>query len=240
MNNRKRSKISNEKEGSIRRWEDLDQNILKIIFKHVTCKIKIFNFTLSNSSEELLCNVSKVCRSWQLACFNLLFWSDPNTLDFSDFTSSLGFANKQIWSREDEDVLRRQWRRVVRIVLMEGNDGNGLPLEQWRRSITKIFIPACLGRILQDQDLLFIAQRTPGVVSLIVSESSGITRPGFAKAMRYWKNVTHLGLGETARNIDFILEIGKSCPQLVTLEFSSKSFFEIDTAVEIWLAEGLN
>ncbi|OMO60717.1 hypothetical protein CCACVL1_23925 [Corchorus capsularis] len=92
------------------RWEDLDPDIVKIIFSLVP-------------SADLLCNVSRVCRSLQLAYWDTLFWSDPKTLDLSCFSNTSKLKN------------------LMRIIMMEGNDAYGNPLESWRQSISKIVIP---------------------------------------------------------------------------------------------------
>ncbi|OMO63629.1 F-box/LRR-repeat protein [Corchorus olitorius] len=127
-------------------------------------------------------------------------------------------------------LLRRVWPRIARNIL-EGEDAD------WRRSLTKIFIPAPLCFVVGDEDLLLMAERTPGVESLILFGSSGITRRGFAKALLYWRNVTHLGVGERdlslwrmTMDIEFLEEIGKSCPKLATLEISSSTRLETDAA----------
>ncbi|OMO93951.1 hypothetical protein COLO4_16618 [Corchorus olitorius] len=172
------------------RWEDLDQNILKSIFNLVP-------------STDLFRNVSRVCRSWQLACLDTLFWSDSKTLDLSCFSDTSKLKN------------------MIRII-MEGNDAYGIPLESWRQSISKIVIPFNL--VLSDC-LLFIATRTPGVESLSVLNLDCLKMEDFARAMSYWKNITHLAVRsrQWRRNIAsidrWIEVIGKSCPQLRTLEF---------------------
>ncbi|OMO84825.1 hypothetical protein CCACVL1_10624 [Corchorus capsularis] len=224
MNRSKRCKVSIDKnrESCSRRWEDLDYNILRVIFNLV-------------SDKDLLCNVTGVCRSWQRACLDLLFWSDPKAkaLDFRNLTSSLGIKKEtgMVFS-EGVDLLRRVWPRIARNILEgEGEDAD------WGRSLTKIFIPAPLCFVLVDEDLVSMAERTPGVESLILFGSSGITRGGFAKAMVYWRNVTHLGLGErssslwkTTMDMEILEEMGKSCPKLATLEIRSSTRLETEAA----------
>ncbi|OMO60716.1 F-box/LRR-repeat protein [Corchorus capsularis] len=108
---------------------------------------------------------------------------------------------------------------------MKGNDAYGNPLESWRQSISKIVIPFDL--VVSDNSLLFIATRTPGVESLSVLNLDGLTKEGFgfARAMCYWKNITHLAVGYHQWGWNVSIEvIGKSCPQLRTLEFHGNLF----------------
>ncbi|OMO63125.1 hypothetical protein CCACVL1_22478 [Corchorus capsularis] len=132
----------------LRRWEDLDFDVLATIFSAVPTK-------------DLFRNVSFVCRSWRLACWDVLFWSETKTLDFNDFAACLAV---QFWKLSKPKPklgdLKRKWMRQVESI-MEGNgyDRNGFPLEIWRRSITRIFIPDHFILLENNHLLASIAQR---------------------------------------------------------------------------------
>ncbi|KAF2301987.1 hypothetical protein GH714_031145 [Hevea brasiliensis] len=112
-----------------RRWEELDSNILGKIF-----------YTIPN--RDLFCNVSSVCQSWMLVCWDILFWRH-NTVDLTPALKASANFNYRIMSK----LLR---------TVMEGNDANGFPLEQWRLSVKTVLVPEGLNII--DEHLQYIAK----------------------------------------------------------------------------------
>ncbi|XP_031280853.1 putative F-box/LRR-repeat protein 23 [Pistacia vera] len=72
--------------------------------------------------------------------------------------------------------------------------------------------------IISDE-LLYLAERTPGLESLVLSRLSRISREGFAKALSNWKNVKQICFGRFS-GIYFkqiIEEIGRNCTELTSL-----------------------
>ncbi|OMO58732.1 hypothetical protein CCACVL1_25394 [Corchorus capsularis] len=215
----------------LRRWEDLDSKILKNIFDRVP-------------SSDLFFKVSLVCRPWHLACWYTLFWSDPKTLDFSRYRHGFGLG---LFGTEVDDMdivygseirVQHGMKNFVSFLtrIMEGNDANGNPLDRWRQSISKIIIPFKLAYIFDDCHLRSIAKRTPAVESLSLMATIEITVAGFAKATRYWENITHLAVGFCHPRypcVKMIEQIGKSYPQLTSIEFCSRDHKEFCVGMKI-------
>lgn len=57
-------------------WEDMDQYLLQKIFQSLNAK-------------ELLLIVCLVCQSWRLACWEVLFWKDNETLGFNNLANQV-------------------------------------------------------------------------------------------------------------------------------------------------------
>ncbi|OMO89435.1 hypothetical protein CCACVL1_07830 [Corchorus capsularis] len=223
----------------LRRWEELDGNILKNIFKRVP-------------SSDLILKVRGVCRPWHLACWDTLFWSDPKTLDFSSFCSAFGFGRKKheilvdiskVYVRHRMEKFKRFLTRIMELG-DHGNDAYGNPLDRWSKSIKKIVIPIQLADILTDDHLVLIAERTPAVETLSLLATIKITVAGFARATSYWKNISHLAVGFCHLKcpyVEMIEQIGKSYPQLTTMEFCSRAptSFRVDMPIAQAIARGL-
>lgn len=147
-------KISGEMmEESSRRWEDLDTHILK----------KIFSFSDSPG------NVLRVCHSWRLCCYDILFW-EHNVLDLSPIVAALGKVDsfsgrsfrlrrlilKNVSLMEGFKHIDNKLMKLLESILY-GKDVFGISLEHWRLSIRSLFIPEDLE--ISNQHLLYIAER---------------------------------------------------------------------------------
>lgn len=141
------------KEGSLRRWENLDPHILK----------KIFSFT------DLPGNFLRVCQSWRLCCWDILFW-EQNEIDLSPIMAALrnvdSFSGISFKLRHliPKNVQLLDGFKDIDVELMKllesiffGKDAFGISLEHWRLSIKSILIPKYLE--ISDHHLLYIAER---------------------------------------------------------------------------------
>ncbi|XP_031254796.1 F-box/LRR-repeat protein At3g48880-like [Pistacia vera] len=206
------SKMQESSPPGLRRWEDLDINILKNIFRSIDI-------------QELALCVSPVCYSWRLACWDVLFWG-KNLLDFSLIKASaipeyVGVEEGLI--SENIELKDENLREPLQMIL-NGKDAYGFPLENWRLSIESIIIPEDV--VISDETLLHLANRTPNLESLALFSSSRITVGGFIQAIQSWKNVKHMNFGESqgindgAFFTEIVKEMGKNCPDLKTLFLS--------------------
>ncbi|KAJ0102109.1 hypothetical protein Patl1_05799 [Pistacia atlantica] len=190
-----------------RKWENLDIDLLNKIYSYIPIS-------------ELSSNVCSVCKSWQLGCWEFLFWR-KNMLDLSlamPFIGNLDSGTER--SMVNRDIIREWFMHVdVKLMkllksLMNGKDAHGLSLEYWRSSIKDIFIPKDLD--ISDELLLYLAERTPGLESLVLSRLSRISREGFAKALKNAKVVL------------------KSLPKLKTIKFEGACLFRGESYSLLW------
>ncbi|XP_031280010.1 uncharacterized protein LOC116138437 [Pistacia vera] len=217
-------------EESSRRWEDLDTHILK----------KIFSFSDSPG------NILRVCHSWRLCCFDILFW-EHNVLDLSPLVAAPGKVDsfsgrsfrlrrlipKNVSSMAGFKHIDNKLMKLLESILY-GKDVFGISLEHWRLSIRSLFIPKDLE--ISNQHLLYIAERTPRLESLTVLGTSRITSGGFANAVCNWKHVKHIILGHitSSQCFTYILEeIGRVCRELRTLNVRGRLRFQASTAYDV-------
>ncbi|KAF2290059.1 hypothetical protein GH714_001675 [Hevea brasiliensis] len=106
------------------------------------------------------------------------------------------------------DWIQKSMSKLLRTV-MKGHDANGFCLEQWRSSVKTVLIPR--GFNITDENLLYMANRTPNLKRLVVEGSFRITEKGFAEAICDWKKVEHIVLRQVGQQ-SFLLG---SCKRLV-------------------------
>ncbi|KAJ4826355.1 hypothetical protein Tsubulata_008587 [Turnera subulata] len=201
---------------TLRRWENFDVTILKKIFGLLsTCEITE--------------NVPLVCRSWRLACLDLLYWSH-NALQLS--ASQLRIVSATLRMRNHPASFKglqmykfaESGRKLVDMLprIMEGNDAYGWSLDHWRQSIRTLSILGCL--LISDANLLYIARRTQGLETLQLLGSMRITTGGFAEAMPNWRNLKYLSLGYVFESSfpKIIKAIGNCCRGLMSLHLNHK------------------
>ncbi|KAL5802727.1 hypothetical protein ACOSQ4_031032 [Xanthoceras sorbifolium] len=154
---------------SLRRWEDLNPDILNKIFE---------NIPFSHLSSK----VSLVCYSWQLSCWHIICWRRRKVLDLSFINGALETIDSTTEKGYDYKAIK-----LMNLLesIMQRNDGYGL-------SIQNFFIPRDLE--ISDKHLVYIAERTVGLKDLFIWNCSTVTGEGFAKAMCNWKNVKCLYL----------------------------------------------
>ncbi|XP_031280854.1 vacuolar protein sorting-associated protein 36 [Pistacia vera] len=147
-----------------RKWENLDIDLLNKIYSYIPIS-------------ELSSNVCSVCKSWQLGCWEFLFWR-KNMLDLSlamPFIGNLDSGTER--SLVNRDIIREWFMHVdVKLMkllksLMNGKDAHGLSLEYWRSSIKDIFIPKDLD--ISDELLLYLAESTNNFFPSASVTSSG-------------------------------------------------------------------
>ncbi|CAK9161346.1 unnamed protein product [Ilex paraguariensis] len=212
-----------------RKWKDLDCNILKIIFD----QLHVY---------DLFASVSSVCLSWKSTCWDLLFWSNSmlelssaavylhnfNFMDIKSMEATVLLLTESFgnYSQLVEDDLKDVQLMKFLKSLMEGKDAYGNSLENWRQSIQTILIPSDLE--ITDQHLLYISERPPGLKSLFLEGASKITAKGFAEAIRSWKylDVIHLGEFDDQHYTQIIEEIGINCKGLEELHISKVTLSE--------------
>lgn len=124
-----RRKYKKRKQTGRRRWEDLDKDVLILIFSLM-------------KPEELVDSVSWVCSSWRLACWDTLLWKSENTLDFT----ALKWCRVDLW--ECFDSIRMRLMRVLKSIAFE---------EDRLTSVTSILFH--WGLPLTDKHLVYLAER---------------------------------------------------------------------------------
>ncbi|KAK1583685.1 hypothetical protein Q3G72_026107 [Acer saccharum] len=224
----KKIKVSGEREQEsswslgLRRWEDLSLDILKQIFNGV-------------SISDLSRNVSSVCHSWQFCCWLFLCW-ESNELNLRITEAALGVV-KETTAKPMNSIgvpcssTEKYAQALLDIKLMdmlksilEDNDYYGIYLANWRLSIQTVKIPENIQ--ISDEHLIYIAERTTGLVKLELLGSSRITARGFAKALYNWKNIEGICFGKLRHDYfdQVIEEIGKNCSMLQIISLRMPDF----------------
>lgn len=220
----------------------MDINILLIIFSKV-------------SSCDLFWNVSCVCKSWQSACWDFLFWS-TKSLDLITATrlrdlplpaAYLGVlyegGNSNFLGKLDEEY-NKMSAKLMRLLCSILGDGDNDPypsssLEHWRLSINAVFIPIDLH--ISDEHLLYIAERiNPSLEWLYLVGASKITYSCVAAVLSHWKDLKYLNVGPLKSEYltDIIKTIEIKCCNLKMLYIHSKDFcLNLENAVLLgnWL-----
>ncbi|KAI5655533.1 hypothetical protein M9H77_32720 [Catharanthus roseus] len=148
------------------KWENLPNNVL----------FHIFSFM---SMFDVVMNVSGVCKSLRIAS------ADPTlykTLDLTLFTTKFRFHPRFLaWSMKDQ--LSTRFMLFLNNVLNVDRCGN----------FTKIIFDSCT--FLNDDHLIFIAQRTPNLEHLVVLPNlPWITQKGLVTALRLWPKMESISI----------------------------------------------
>ncbi|CAK9161347.1 unnamed protein product [Ilex paraguariensis] len=216
-----------KEETQTRGWNKLNHDILVKIFRKLR-------------DEHLLVDVSMVCCSWEIACWDVLFWEG----DCHQLELGLGYK-KRLGRPMDYSEMEIRGMRLVKNI-MEGDKAYATPMNSWAHSLLCLLLDNDFP--VSDRILLYIAERTPQMRTIIFSRSQRIARRGFSRAIIHWKHIQYAILGPIAggcnQNIlkemgknwnmlqhlcfhidDFMVDehiaiaIGKSFPRLQTLEF---------------------
>ena len=125
-------KCRKRKQCSGRRWEDLDKDVLILIFSLMKDK-------------ELVETVSWVCSSWRLVCWDILLWKSENTLDFT--------ALKRSCRRDFCESYHSVATRLMSVLKSIAFEENRLT------SVTSMVFHWALP--LSDKHLVYLAERYP-------------------------------------------------------------------------------
>lgn len=173
-----------------RPWGKLDTNLLQKIFQLV-------------AAEDLLSEVCLVCRSWRSACWEVLFWKNYETLELNNLKRLLG----------PRIPYRRYPERLLQSLICMMNPH---ALES-QRCATNIEFPRHM--YLCDQDLIFIAERSPRLKRLVLPDTQLLTASSFTKAANIWRDLEEISFGPLLNlsGDQIIQEIGNMCKNLNTL-----------------------
>ncbi|CAL9108646.1 unnamed protein product [Musa textilis] len=170
-----------------RRWEDMDTDVLVKIFKEL------------NMIQ--LAPVSRVCRSWRMACSDPFIW---NTLDLGHLQSNFiqTTAPPYIWVDERSD------RRLTRILRMAMALSFG--------NVTYMIFHFNL--YMKDDHLSYISERSPCLRRLVMPAWNRITKVGICQAIRRWENLESLTMPSIPHPPYIMEEISRSCKNFSQLK----------------------
>ncbi|KHN26664.1 F-box/LRR-repeat protein At3g48880-like [Glycine soja] len=172
----------------IRRWEDLDIDILVKIFQ----LLDIF---------ELTSGISRVCSAWRMACCDPLLWK---TLDLSMLRSNFIKIPLEPFVYVDG----RSDRTLTRILKIS------LSLSQ-QSIMTLIFH---FNLYVSDEQLTYTAERCPQLRRLVLPAWNRIKKPGMCKAIRGWKELESLTMPSIANPPYILEEISTHCKNFSELK----------------------
>ncbi|WMV20458.1 hypothetical protein MTR67_013843 [Solanum verrucosum] len=172
----------------VRRWEDLDIDILLKIFQSVD----LF---------QLISIIPQVCRSWQLACSDQLLWK---TLDLSVMQSN--FIRITIPPYVYVDSLSREKLTHLLKICLNLSRGNILTL---------IFH---FNLYVDNNQLAYTAKRCPGLKRLVMPAWEKLEKATICSAFRKWKDLESLMMPSLEEPAYIIKKIGRSCKKLSELK----------------------
>ncbi|XP_061369543.1 F-box/LRR-repeat protein At3g48880 [Gastrolobium bilobum] len=166
---------------NIRRWEDLDIDILVKIFQ----LFDIFQLTSG---------IAHVCSSWRMACCDPLLW---RTLDLSMLRSNFIKIPLEPFVYVDG----RSDRTLTRLLKIS--------LSLSRQSIVTLIFHFNL--YVSDEQLTYTAERCPHVRRLVLPAWNRIKKTGMCKAIRGWKELESLTMPSIANPPYLLEEISTNC-----------------------------
>ncbi|KAM7272534.1 hypothetical protein ACFE04_027197 [Oxalis oulophora] len=172
----------------VRKWEDLDTDILIKIFK----SFDIF---------EITSGVARVCSAWRTAACDPMIW---NTLDLSlmksNFIKIPLEPHVYVDCRSDKTLTR-----VLKLCLSLSHGCIN----------TMIFH---FNLYVSDDHLTYTAERTPQLKRLVLPAWNRIKKTGMCKAIQCWKNLESLTMASIANPSHFMQEISYNCTNLRELK----------------------
>ncbi|XP_015070269.1 F-box/LRR-repeat protein At3g48880-like isoform X2 [Solanum pennellii] len=172
----------------VRRWEDLDINILVTILLY----LDIFQLTSV---------IPQVCRAWRLACCDPLLWI---TLDLSVLQSN--FIRLQVKPYVYVDSPSEE--------KLTGLLNNCLNLSRGNIQ-TLIFHP---NLYVNDNQLTTAAERCPRLKRLVMPSWDKIKKRTMCRAIHIWNDLESLTMPSIKNPARVIEEIGRSCQKFVALK----------------------
>ncbi|KAJ1391066.1 Leucine-rich repeat domain superfamily [Sesbania bispinosa] len=173
---------------NIRRWEDLDIDILVKIFQ----LLDIF---------ELTSGIAHVCSAWRMACCDPLLWK---TLDLSMLRSNFIKIPLEPFVYVDG----RSDRTLTRLLKIS--------LSLSRQSIVTLIFHFNL--YVSDEQLTYTAERCPQLRRLVLPAWNRIKRTGMCKAIRGWKDLESLTMPSIANPPYLLEEISTHCKNFSELK----------------------
>ncbi|KAF7813274.1 F-box/LRR-repeat protein [Senna tora] len=173
---------------SVRRWEDLDIDILVKIFQ----LLDIFQLTSG---------IAHVCSAWRMACCDPLLWK---TLDLSMLKSNFIKIPLEpfvyVDGRSDTTLTRLL---KISLSLSRGNIR------------TLIFH---FNLYISDDQLTYTAERCPKLRRLVLPAWNRIKKTGMCKAIRGWKDLESLTMPSIAHPSYLLEEIATNCQNFSELK----------------------
>ncbi|XP_061997239.1 F-box/LRR-repeat protein At3g48880-like isoform X2 [Rosa rugosa] len=166
---------------AVRRWEDLETDILVKIFQ----SFDVF---------ELTSGIAHVCSGWRLACCDPLLWK---TLDLSMMKSNFIKIPSEPYVYVD-DPSDKLLSRLLKISMSLS-----------RGNITTLIFHFNL--YVSDDQLTYTAERCPKLKRLVLPGWNRIKKTGICKAISCWKDLESLTMPSIANPPYFIEEIAKNC-----------------------------
>lgn len=177
-----------EGEPVLRRWEDLDIDVLVKIFQ----SFDIF---------ELTSGIPQVCSTWRLACCDPLLW---RTLNLSNLKSNFIKIPLEPYVYVDG----RSDKTLTRILKLALNLSRG--------SISTLIFHFNL--YISDEQLTYTAERCPGLKRLVMPAWNRIKKTGICKAIRMWEDLESLTMPSIANPPYLMEEIAKNCKNFAELK----------------------
>ncbi|OVA11867.1 hypothetical protein BVC80_1645g8 [Macleaya cordata] len=177
-----------ESNSTVRRWEDMEIDILVKIFK-------------SFDIIELTSGISRVCSSWRLACCDPILWK---TIDLGLLRSNFIKVPTPpyVWVDDRSD---KKLMRVLKIAL-------GLS----RGNVTCLIFHFNL--YPRDDHLLYAAERCPRLKRLVLPAWNRITKAGICKAVNQWEELESLTMPSIAYPPYIMEVIGANCKNFSQLK----------------------
>lgn len=172
----------------VRRWEDLDIDILVKIFQ-------TFDIV------QLTSGIGQVCSTWRLAACDPLLWK---MLDLSMLKSNFIKIPLEPYVYVDG----RSDRTLTRVLKIALNLSRG-------NILTLIFH---YNLYVSDDQLTYAAERCPRLKRLVMPAWNRIKKTGICKAVHMWKDLESLTMPSIANPPYLMEEIGKNCKKFSELK----------------------
>ncbi|KAH6770867.1 RNI-like superfamily protein [Perilla frutescens var. hirtella] len=172
----------------IRRWEDMDIDILVKIFQN----LDIF---------ELTSGVAHVCHTWRMAACDPLLW---RTLDISLLKSNFIKIPLEPYVYVDGRS-DKTFTRVLKIALNLSREN----------IVTLIFH---YNMYVSDDQLTYTAERCPRLKRLVMPAWNRIKKTGICRAVRMWEDLESLTMPSISKPPYLMEEISRSCKNFAELK----------------------
>ncbi|XP_049385861.1 F-box/LRR-repeat protein At3g48880-like [Solanum stenotomum] len=172
----------------VRRWEDLDINILVTIL-------------LSFDLFQLIYAIPQVCRAWRLACCDPLLWK---TLDLSVLQSNFIRLPLKPYVYVDSPSEKKLTGLL------------NICLNLSRGNIQTLIFHTNL--YVNDNQLTFAAERCPRLKRLVMPSWNKIKKRTMCRAIHIWKDLESLTMPSINNPARVIEEIGRSCQNFSALK----------------------
>ncbi|KAF8412293.1 hypothetical protein HHK36_000254 [Tetracentron sinense] len=194
-----------DSDSAVRRWEDMELDILVKIFES-------FNII------ELTSGISRVCSSWRLACCDPILWK---TLDLELLESNFIKIPLPpfIWVSDHSD---KQLMQVLKVAL-------GLS----RGSVTCLIFNFNL--YPKDVHLIYTAERCPRLKRLVLPAWNRMTKDGITKAIRMWEDLESMTMPGIKSPPYVMKEISLHCKNFSELKIMGPCDISFATAITEFL-----